>query len=785
MISSSPLLLILYLCGCAGIILSLGDLIGMPFTIGLLLFGFVTILNLIFWFCYMRFNKRFIYVTLGIILLFSLLLSPQIYSLTGRIKYMVTHGYSLSLLQLNTGFVLIVVFLLTFLLFCLEFILRSHALLLLCGLALMLLTPVFGHSMNLFTMLLLGVFEFGFIVVNMSEKRSLRNVMNMPKRAHINLLCVLLILAVIGISFLPALLIERSAETDLFSWANNTDSFIKNTISALTGNSSDGSVNSGNINRGNLYQSGRNQLMVSVSSRPSSNLYLKGYTGRNYDDSNWDNAFNYEQTMLNSSWDNTESIIGDVFFQAYNEPSGAIPYSFYYLLYDTNDPISEIYYMIAKDTELNNEYFETVEIDGVRYLQVNADQQSAGYIHNPNSTHIYINNLSYRNGRTFYRPYYSQKSEVRIMSETMRYNGYSNSYLSEEDINAADQWDDNPIFQQIVNLYNAQIMQEYTSYPSDTFRRLEELCRAEPLTELNDVTTFILVTLQNQCTYSTTPGNTPYNKDVIDYFLFDNHQGYCVHFASAATLMYRMYGIPARYVTGFVASPADFSANEQYQGYYTATLTDKSAHAWVEIFLKDYGWVPVEVTPNSDGDMRAVYPGYNETIMYTTMAKHNWSFRNTNDSSTNADNNIDNANAQGSGLVTYIIFMCGVPLAFIGLIVFFVIRRRRIISSLPTKPYTFLFDRMMRTLHYSKLLRSYTGSEEDFPAALSKAVPELSLDDTNRIISVMLRNNYSAAAPSSEDHDFLVQACRTLSLSLYHRTPFYKKLLYKYVHAYC
>ena len=35
------------------------------------------------------------------------------------------------------------------------------------------------------------------------------------------------------------------------------------------------------------------------------------------------------------------------------------------------------------------------------------------------------------------------------------------------------------------------------------------------------------------------------------YFLSDSRRGYCMHYASAATLMLRALGVPARYVQGY------------------------------------------------------------------------------------------------------------------------------------------------------------------------------------------------------------------------------------------
>lgn len=64
-------------------------------------------------------------------------------------------------------------------------------------------------------------------------------------------------------------------------------------------------------------------------------------------------------------------------------------------------------------------------------------------------------------------------------------------------------------------------------------------------------------------------------------FLMTEKKGYSVHYASAAVLMYRCFGIPARYVEGYLVTP-EMAENAQDDG--TIYVTGKEAHAWVEIY---------------------------------------------------------------------------------------------------------------------------------------------------------------------------------------------------------
>ncbi len=104
----------------------------------------------------------------------------------------------------------------------------------------------------------------------------------------------------------------------------------------------------------------------------------------------------------------------------------------------------------------------------------------------------------------------------------------------------------------------------------------------------------ILEYLNTNQTYDTSVGNVNPDMDFIKSFLLYEKRGYDVHYASAATLMYRYYGIPARYVEGYLVTPDDVAGVEPYE---EITITGANAHSWVEIYQDGIGWVPIEVTP--------------------------------------------------------------------------------------------------------------------------------------------------------------------------------------------
>jgi len=88
--------------------------------------------------------------------------------------------------------------------------------------------------------------------------------------------------------------------------------------------------------------------------------------------------------------------------------------------------------------------------------------------------------------------------------------------------------------------------------------------------------------------YTLTPAHVPRGVCFVDHFLFEGREGYCTYFASAMAIMARIAGVPSRYVDGF-ALPR--TAGE------TVTVTNRMAHAWVEVYLEGFGWLTIEATP--------------------------------------------------------------------------------------------------------------------------------------------------------------------------------------------
>jgi transglutaminase-like putative cysteine protease len=91
--------------------------------------------------------------------------------------------------------------------------------------------------------------------------------------------------------------------------------------------------------------------------------------------------------------------------------------------------------------------------------------------------------------------------------------------------------------------------------------------------------------------YSPQVKATPPGKDPVDYFLFDLKADFCEYFASAMVIMLREVGVPARLVEGFTTGTYDAVTNQYI-------VREHDAHAWVEVYFPQYGWIEFEPTPS-------------------------------------------------------------------------------------------------------------------------------------------------------------------------------------------
>ena len=144
-------------------------------------------------------------------------------------------------------------------------------------------------------------------------------------------------------------------------------------------------------------------------------------------------------------------------------------------------------------------------------------------------------------------------------------------------------------------LYRQFVHDNYTDlYDDDTVQFMEKIIAEQgfspddPLV-IQNVATYIQKAAVYNMDYDKTLDTTD---NIAISFLRDYKEGICQHYATAATLLYRALGIPARWTIGYAGNS---TANEWVE------ITTMQAHAWVEVYLDGVGWIYVEVTGGGVG----------------------------------------------------------------------------------------------------------------------------------------------------------------------------------------
>lgn len=140
---------------------------------------------------------------------------------------------------------------------------------------------------------------------------------------------------------------------------------------------------------------------------------------------------------------------------------------------------------------------------------------------------------------------------------------------------------------------SAQENQLYLSLPEDTRKEaasfLETIFSQGKPESVTEQAVMIREFVKLSAAYDLDTQKMPEGEDDFAlWFLRSSETGYCVHFATAAAVLLRAAGIPARYVSGYMDSP---SLNR------SSTITADQAHAWVEYLDPSRGWTVLEATP--------------------------------------------------------------------------------------------------------------------------------------------------------------------------------------------
>ena len=304
-------------------------------------------------------------------------------------------------------------------------------------------------------------------------------------------------------------------------------------------------------------------LIVTTTIEPKETLYLKGYVGSVYEGDKW-------SELSESNFDNAA-----IYWHTEDNPR----------IYVQNLPFLRQLYQEAKgnkDTAMG-----IVSVQNI----------------NAGDNYTFVPYCSYLNDY-----YQIRQGDGSIKSQNKAEDEISyfpvSTYL--ETMESRSESEEEGILDRAEAEYSAYVHQNYLTVP-EGFEELQEQCRGENIREddMEKIIRYVTAFLVSNYKYNLEVPKLPKGKDFVQYFLYESKEGYSAHFASTAVLMFRMFGVPSRYVTGYAAPESIFSLDAE--GKYTALLQSDNSHAWAEIYMEGIGWVPVETTPGNIGVLQNIY----------------------------------------------------------------------------------------------------------------------------------------------------------------------------------
>lgn len=326
----------------------------------------------------------------------------------------------------------------------------------------------------------------------------------------------------------------------------------------------------------------KTDLVLYVSDKINSNLYLKGFVGSLYENNSW-YALSDQTVQENSD-----------LFKSF-ETTGQYPQ----------------YYNVINDSKLFHYYPDRI---------VNA--------------HMIINSM-FKENKYAFTPYSISASE-NIKPEKDAFfraenlNTYSfEMYLTPDyykDMSYIyDHPDISPELSENEKKYRDYVYENYLNLPaSDQMKYLSDFYSYIPDydgTNISDIYKEIRSVLSNSAEYTLEPGRTPSDTELTYYLLTENHKGYCSHFATAAVVLARLSGVPARYAEGYVVIPSDMKQAEVQNSFYKIEIHDSRAHAWAEFYIDGYGWLPFEFTPGYDRGIISAETDFKSDAVQTSVVE--------------------------------------------------------------------------------------------------------------------------------------------------------------------
>ena len=487
-------------------------------------------------------------------------------------------------------------------------------------------------------------------------------------------------------------------------------------------------------------------LKVTVSEKPTEILYLKGYVGADYTQNRWGmgDADSLTDAALNWKTD------GDS------------------LLYIQNMPFLRMMYV---NSNMGGEEAVSSRTISVERLNANTAYTYVPYQAYLNDYYDILGGDCSVQGQTAQDDryeYFESSAYVDTMKKWMDVDASASD--GGDTAGALGSYNHRNMLDELEASYESYVNTHYTDVP-ESQKRIEKLCKKKKkewdkklegnlsdtqkqdlsYEKIDDVKNFVVRTLWERCEFSKSASKISDDEDYIERFMFEKKKGDSTAFASAAVVMFRSCGIPARYVVGYAAPANLFSG--QADGSYMAVLQDDNAHAWVEIYMPDCGWTPVETTPGFAGTIANLDMPEADTEDTESIAdkKDQDADR---DGENTADTGADMKRIRQIKLVLGTV--CGILLVIIAIIlrVWYVKRRTLALDKRlsPGDRVRIIFRSFYELLERDGRLAANEGACEDtncmdttrpeFVDAVIATYPELVRSDFERFMELVLMANY-------------------------------------------
>lgn len=324
-------------------------------------------------------------------------------------------------------------------------------------------------------------------------------------------------------------------------------------------------------------------LKLTLNRRPSETLFLKGFVGSSYQSGAWESSYG-------STFDGA----------AMNWKTEGNP-----RLYIQNLPFLRLTYALLQRDNEDEAIASAMGGFGLEPGQLLVERINA------NDSYTYVPYGVYLND--YYEVQSGDGAIVGQKRQEDRYYFYFRSDL-EEVLSVWNELEDTAnVLDRVEESYHALCVntclsvEPFLSELQETVDAVKKENRWTAEKDTEEISAWIRAWLTENCSFEQIPPAAPEGEDPLEYFLFTSRKGNSVQFASAAVELFRMFGIPARYVVGYEAPAALFTA--QSGGLFTATLQGDNSQAWAEIYVSGLGWLPKDMTPGVIGTFEEVGPG--------------------------------------------------------------------------------------------------------------------------------------------------------------------------------